>query len=326
MKPILRSFSCSVLGILSVICLFLVMAETCHAEDVSLETILQGIEYNDSLLRNAKGTFIVKVQRGEFLEVPTPVAGTEVKLASSKTIETLFYAIDYEDQRIRCNIECFKDDGTGILTEEKKAYVSQRAFDGVKRYTLHDTQLQMISAGSVIPEASDPDSFGLTYTPVHTGYRWGQLLRKMAVELKGTETIDGASCYVLEFTKGDEIPSKVKVWVNPENGYRVERRLTQSSRGGSEVYDVEYKEFPDGARFPVKGRKRWFTIKSDGTIKVDMSFVMSVDESAQQLEVNGNLADSLFAIDPPKGTMIVNLDTRISYVKGKEDKVYFIQE
>lgn len=271
--------------------------------DESLDIIISGIQYQESLVKSGE----IEIAGKYYL------SGFWLKKFGKNMVDP------FPEREVRYS---WKFDNNKLFLQEKTISPPEAAQKCLDVYTVFDGTT-MTRFDTRIKEAVlsgyDPHMIGGNAAPpfqslclsISLGDSVSQAIKKGKTRLVGKEIIDGEINYVLEI----ESPSTIqKIYVIPSKGYRVKKILGSAGRNTWLDEVTEFKDYGEGIWFPVKSHEVQWT-------ETDKGEKQQLQESwieVKSLSLNVKIPDSVFKIELPPGTMVNDVNVGISYQLGGE--------
>ncbi|HUW18948.1 MAG TPA: hypothetical protein VMW16_06570 [Sedimentisphaerales bacterium] len=303
--------------------LFLIAGTNAKAnENNILDIIIAGVKLNDSLINNISFSYTVDYNvseewRKEQLEFTKTMMGNEYSEEIELRVSTLEHTLRtgstvcegskfniaskivalsdqevFQDEVVTCDgiqlTELNIKEGIGYISNEPETRRSDLMFDVRNFPTLFVDGQSMYSA------LTSDDT---------------------AVSVLGTETIDGAACYVIEMVKSFSSPSGIQMqvkrrcWIAPEKGYLVKKAISYSVETPDKPLNITESELAESADGIWYYSKATFHSYPLFLTKPDVVAVLEL----KNIAINQQLRDDTFIPDTSKVTKIYDTVLRFSY-------------
>jgi|GEM_PF-6384431 len=200
---------------------FLLLSLSSFSKALDLEEIINGVEFNDSLVKSGMGYITCK---DEFSIKPKTGLSPEEEAKSWRSSDNKEVFFAFEGEKARCDVKyTLRQVGTGREVQVKH----EESFDGEKvmmfEYDIYGRVIRaVIQSKKYFLTAYDPRIWSI---PIDPPIPLASLLKKrtrkkikvISVKLLGSEPVEDSNCYkILVVTdKGD-----IKFWIDPNKGYR----------------------------------------------------------------------------------------------------------
>ena len=264
------------------------------ASDV--ESIIEGVKYNDSLIKSGQGNFIV---HEKYMEKGKEIYNdTGDKIFRDKTYH-IFYA--FNGKKVRCDLGKGDKPLKHIYDGEKTIQLSyQREIRGNGKVDEYWFGL-IYRNPRIIRIYFDPLYWGVK----HDGKRAGQRLAERSPRWVGQELINKEMCEVIEIDAPSiKFAGKYKFWVAPEKGYRL-LKIDISMPGESRriVHHSDYKKLSGDIWFPWNSYHVNYFLDKEGNETALSKWSMDMTDYA----VNIDLDEKLFRFDTSKVRKVFDL-------------------
>lgn len=312
-----------------IVAVFMFATTLSMADDVKLEYVLEGIKYNDSIVKNCsiKMSYIEETTKStegnnafrDLLskdpEAPLP------PLLQKEERQYYEYNIVLKGQKLKIEEKHYEYSPKNEREPIKLLYHYLFAYDGEKTrriYYFPEDETKLEAAISSEPISS---SYGRDAIPlVFTDFLGSTLSQYPEMKLIEKTRMDGYDCYLLEgpHIRGNK---KVKIWVAPEIGFRP-LRIESSTDMFEIITKAEYENY--NGIWAVKHRTyQSFLKKSPNTDNLLKLFKRELTvKKAEFIAPPEEIPDSVFVLEfPPQLEKIWDVDTETYIdVSSLEDK------
>jgi outer membrane lipoprotein-sorting protein len=250
------------------------------AQDVGLDYVITGIEYNISLVKDVKVDYLVEAQTGKDIAEHTC---TWVSKGEKEYLETKMY--------VGGNLE---------LRDEA-------SFDGQKGMTLNHSGRNK----SGVISAEKPSPIVDRFNPRSLyGSVWHKdlitELKNGSVHLLPQESVSGVPCYVLQGKADEPGEFYYKIWIDPDRGFRPLRiEWLVNSRLVARTSDITLSQVTKDIWFPTVVTREIFDSKGN-LYETDRMTVNSIS-------VNQGQPDDAFALKYESGTDVWDKIANVGY-------------
>lgn len=268
-----------------------------------LETIIEGVKYNNSLIQSGKGELTIERSYTSFgKQQITDQTGHMPQDGKNQ----VFYA--FKKSKSRC---------------EQPHLIE--VFDGEKYLVYRKGKDTRHSVG----EIHGRNQMNILFDPRYWGIRYerksiGEYLEAYAQKIVGREKVDediGQEkvgeyiCTIIEAKTPNHSEGRVRFWVNIQKGYRISKTEWKNPFNKNVVIDrFFYKEYQKGVWFPQSG---WYTISSPNKTTGKLDIVTKFSMKIKNFVVNMDIPDAMFRIDFPAGIRII--DYRTGAIRSPEE-------
>ena len=274
------------------------------ANDVELT--IEGVKYNDSLIKSGKGNLVVSL---EYTEEGKEIYQTGPNIVRRDKTYHIFYAFN-EAGKIRCD-----------LGEEGKPMRSINDGETVIRF-VHQRKIlengdvdefwigRIYQNPRVINIFLDPLYWGIYYD----GRRAGQVLEERSPRSVGRELIDGEMCEVIEINPPMQLSGKHRFWIAPGKGYRIlKQEITNPGDSRRIVFHTRYKKLPGDIWLPWGSYYINYFLDKEGKETALTKWSMEMKDFV----VNKDLDEKLFEFDTSEVREI--FDERIGRILTRQE-------
>jgi len=288
--------------------------------DATLETVIRGIEFNDSLLEGIRVTLTEEwtqpeearqwMRKNWLTKEPTDQGpGVIIALFPPKVV----------------TLRSFITKGEKCWAQRKQTYpevdfasashsFEQLAFDGEKitRYSpaANEAYIHLDTAG--IGACRPEIIFGIYRTGTCPLAQW---LRESRATFAAMESIDDVPCYVLEVIEEQNEKGKTRLWIDASRGFRP-RRIQEYWASG-EIRKVsefqEFQKYRDDVWLPHKITVKLYSSKA---IRGESFQWNQTTYIVKEIEVNPQIPDNAFTFDFPSDVRIY--DARLEEPQTEE--------
>jgi len=288
------------------LCIFVNGIAIATDDGINLEFIIAGVKHNDSLLKTAKGHFIMQPIHTKFARKVLPIPPNA---RIEKGPRKVFFAFD--GQKIRSDLHSdFSPDGGFAI------------FDGKKQIEIGGKEIEISHLveknGKLIPVKKRGRQIGVRGRLAIDGRNrlryWGltyfkqplgEYLEKNAIAILGKETIDKPLCYVIQAKQPRR--GTMKFWIAPEQGFRVLKRESELLYMGGMGFvtatnrmKVVYQKLQDGIWCPKSAVEELLVFnKTTGKQELAIKYTLAM----KNVKVNIDVSD-LFKLDIPPETIV----------------------
>jgi len=288
--------------------------------DATLETVMRGIEFNDSLLRGIRVTFT------EELTQPEEARQWMRKnwLTKEPTEQEPSVTVGLFPPKV-VTLRSFITKGEKCWAERKQIYpevdfasaphnFQQHAFDGEQfvsyQPAANDAYIHRDTAG--IGACRPEIIFGIYRTGTYPLAQW---LRDSRATFAGKESVEGVLCYVLEVIEDESENGKTRLWIDASRGFRP-RRIQEYWASGEIRIVSEFQQFQkyrDDVWLPHKMTSKLYSSKA---ITGESFQWTQTTDTIKEVEVDPEVPDSTFVFDFPEGVRIY--DARLEEPQTEE--------
>ena len=275
------------------------------ASDV--ESIIEGVKQNDSLIKSGKGNLIVRL---EYTEKGKEIYETAPNIVLRDKTYHIFYAFN-EAGKIRCD-----------LGEKSKSMI--KIYNGKKvSQFVHQTEIRengevdefwigrIYRNPRVIHPFLDPLYWGIK----EGNRRAGQVLAKQSLRSVGQELTDGEMCEVIEIVPSSTVFEETsRFWIAPGQGYRILKKdLSMPGKYRRTVFQTRYKKLPDDIWLPRSSYYINYLLDKEGNETALSKWSMELKDYV----VNTDLDEALFQFDTSKVREV--FDERIGRILTRQE-------
>jgi hypothetical protein len=280
------------------------------AADDELKTVMEGIKFNESLLKDGQGIFVVEEQWGGRYLTGDPEARITPAYPETKGRISWRLTWVFKDKKVRV-------DSKPIDSIHEKFY-RQDVFDGEKyiRFEPHG-KFARISSERLWSATSYPTLF-IRINPKESLST--TLENAESVKVVGTEKLNDSLCYVLDVRRKDD-SFKHRVWIDPAKGFGV-RKIKQERDSKLAIRTITilvktFKKYGSGIFFPEEATYECHNFP-EGSEPV---LVFKKTLVTKEFKPNINPSDDFFKIEFPPGTHIYDRILGIEYEVPKIDEL-----
>jgi hypothetical protein len=275
------------------------------ASDV--ESIIEGVKHNDSLIKSGKGNLIVRLK---YAEEGREIRGTGPNIVLQDKAYHIFYAFN-EAGEIRCD-----------LGSEGKPLI--RIYDGKKviqfvheRKILENGEVDEFWTGRIyqnpriIHSFLDPLYWGIKYD----NKRAGQVLAKQSPRSVGRELIDKEMCEMIEIDPPSTVfEGTYRFWIAPGQGYRILKQdISMPGQSRRIIFHTRYKKLPGDIWLPWYSHYINYLLDKEGNETALSKWSMEMKDYV----VNTDLDEELFQFDTSKVREV--FDERIGRILTQQE-------
>lgn len=251
-----------------------------------LELLIEGVKFNDSLVKSGMGHIIMITTLG-FDEIDT--VGGELRkdstiLMKDKTTK-IFYAFKDEKERYDTEMVIHYPDSQSSI------HKVELVFDGEKTmqfdYGLLERAHACIRPGNLVKDIASKVFWGITIN----GEPIGEFLQKPEAQLIGKELINNDTCYIVE-AKPDGVE---RHWINPVKGYRVQK--IELRYNVLSITMIDLTQYLPNIWYWKKISSWVYKVNGNEKVLVGKRII----EMSDDFKINVDVPDSIFCIKLPVG-------------------------
>lgn len=168
---------------------------------------------------------------------------------------------------------------------------------------------------------------GIDYGMAQGSKLLSEALKGARTKLMGKENIEGATCYVLEIYNEGEVPvlgggkevfqDRKKIWIDPAIGYKIRQRIDYFPNNNRERFLLKCKDFKQSGDVWIPHKVEATYLRYDEQRKKSSTFATLILELSE-CEVNGEIPDTIFSLELPKGTAVWDIRSDRFYKWGEK--------